>query len=140
MHLNSQIVCKKPFHKQRYLLQTRESNKSSVVFPSTLSSAYTALLHCAAGPCVLFQAIRTSLFSTPRCPHSPRPGPSCSLRCTVSVSSIYLVVHARSQGPRMERRHSHLHPYLHFSGECCGHFLMYSLCISKTPLRGASYR
>lgn len=41
----------------------------------------------------------------------------------------------------MERRHSHLHPYLHFPGECCGgHFLTYSLCISKTLLSGAGYQ
>lgn len=66
--------------------------------------------------------------------------PPCSLHCTVSASSIYSVVHARSQGPGMERRRSHLQPYLRFPGECCGHFLMYSLCISKTLLRGAGYR
>ena len=136
MHLNPQIICKKPFRKQHRLLQTRESNKSGGVLPTTLSSACPALLCCAAGPHVLFQAVFASHFPTPRCLCSPCISPPCSLRCAVSASSIYSAVHARSQGPGMERRCRCLRPYLHFPEECCGHFLTYSLCISKTPLRG----
>lgn len=117
MHLNPQIICKKPFCKLRHHLQTRESNKRGAVFPTALSSACPALHHYASAPFVLSQGVLVPHFPV-SCPSSP-----CSLRCSVSASSIYLAVHVRTQGPRMEGRH----PYLHFPGECCGH----SLCVSK---------
>lgn len=47
MHLNPQIICKKPFCKLRHHLQTRESNKRGAVFPTTFFS-----LSCSPPPCI----------------------------------------------------------------------------------------